>query len=191
MNQQTANNSNECPRKAIAAYLDGDLAPREEFEIELHFAICALCTAELNQHKKLLHALDFALEDKSEFVLPENFTKVIVANAESKVSGLRHPKERFNAVFICSILFLLVILGLGSETETVFSAFGKFFEQFLVVGGFIAHLAFDISVGVTVILRSVCWQFVYKSAFTTVLLLGLCGFCAFAFSRLVMRQNRI
>jgi predicted anti-sigma-YlaC factor YlaD len=191
MNQQTAKNSNECPRTAIAAYIDGELASGEELELEMHFAVCELCTAELNRHKKLLHALDFALEEEKEFELPENFTKVIIANAESKVSGLRHPKERFNALFICSILFLLVILGLGSETETVFGAFGKFFEQFLVVCGFIAHLAFDISVGITVILRTICLQVVYKSAFATALLLILCGFCAVAFSRLVFRYNRI
>ncbi len=191
MNQQTTKISNECPRTAIAAYIDGELAPREELELEMHFAACELCTAELNQHKKLLHALDFALEEERDFELPEDFTKVIVANAESKVSGLRQPNERFNALFICSILFLLVLLGLGSETETVFGAFGKFIEQFLAVGGFIAHLAFDISVGVTVILRSLFQQLVNKSIFAPILLLAVCGFCAFAFSHLVFRYNRI
>lgn len=191
MNYETAKFSNECPRSAIAEYIDGELAPRAELELEMHFAVCECCAAELNQQKKLLCALDFALEEKKEFELPENFTKVIIANAESNVSGLRQPRERFNAVFICSGLFLLVIIGLGSETETVFGAFGKFFEQFLVVAGFVAHLAFDVAVGITVIIRSVCLQFVYKSVFATVLLLAVCGFCAVAFSRLVFRYNRI
>ena len=191
MNEQTAKISNECPRSAIAAYIDGELAPGEELALEMHFAVCAPCALELNEQKKLLRALDFVLEDKRELALPEDFTKVIVANAESSVSGLRGPNERFNALFICSGLFLLVILGLGSETETVFGAFGKFFEQFLVVGGFVAHLAFDIAVGVTVILRSLCSQLVYKSILATALLLAVCGLCALVCSRLVFRYNRI
>lgn len=190
MNHETAKFSEECPRTEIAAYIDGELAPRAELELEMHFAVCETCTAELGQQKKLLQALDFALEEK-EFKLPENFTKVVIANAESNVTGLRRPKERFNALFICSALFLLVILSLGSETENVIGTFVRFFDQFLVVGGFIAHLAFDIAVGVTVILRSVCLQFVAKSIFAPLLLLAICGFCAFAFSRLMYRDNRI
>ena len=60
-----ANETNRfCPRPEITAYLDGDLSPREEFDLDLHFAGCAACTDELNQQKKLLCALDFALEEQ-------------------------------------------------------------------------------------------------------------------------------
>ena len=190
MNFQDLSKSNECLRADIAAYIDGELAPREELELEIHFAACADCAEELNRQKKLLCALNYALEEK-EIELPENFTKVVVANAESRVSGLRRPKERFNALFICSALFLLVFVGLGSEAKNVLFSSGIVVGQFLAVGGFITHLVFDIAVGAAVILRSLCFQFVFNSMVSLVLMTIVFGFSALVFSRLLSRYKRI
>ncbi len=77
-----------CPKSEIAAYIDGELSPRQELDLELHLAACRSCAEELNEQKKLLCALDFALEDESEIELPENFTKVIVTNC-------RKQRQRF------------------------------------------------------------------------------------------------
>ena len=123
MNPQTSTSEKVCPRSELAAYIDGELLPREELELELHLASCLNCTAELNEQKKLLCVLDVALEREKEIELPANFTRVVVAAAESSVSGLRRPQERFKALFICAALFLVVLAGLGSETETVFGSF--------------------------------------------------------------------
>ncbi len=131
-------------------------------------------------------ALDFALEKENEIELPANFTKIVVANAESKVSGLRRPQERSKALFICAALFLLGILILGSETEAVFGAFAKFAEKMLAVGGFVAHLVYDVSIGVAVILRSLSYQFAFNPIVATVFLIGL---TLVALSRLVVRQS--
>lgn len=194
MNPQIAKNPDQCPRAEIAAYIDGDLSPRAEMDLEMHFALCEICDAEYREQKKLLLALDHALDEEKiakEIALPEDFAKVIIANAESSVSGLRGSRERFNALFICSGLFLFVILLLGSETEAIFSAFGKFFDQFMIVVGFVGHLAYDVAVGITVILRSLCLQFVYKSIAVTTFFLFICGLSAYIFSRLVFRFNRI
>jgi hypothetical protein len=120
---------NECPRAAIAAYIDGELAASEELALEMHFVGCSICAAELESAKTILRALDFALEDENEIELPADFTKTIVANAESRVSGLRRPNERFTALFICAALFLLVIAGLGRETETVLLSSGKIVDR--------------------------------------------------------------
>ena len=106
---QTEKNKNPCPRTEIAAYIDGELSPREEMDLELHFAVCGECAAEFNEQKKLLCALDFALDEKAEFELPEDFTKSVVVKAESNVSGLRRREERFRALYLCAILFLLII----------------------------------------------------------------------------------
>lgn len=179
-----------CPTSEIAAYIDGELPSRAEFELEMHFATCSSCKSKLNEQKTLLRALDFALEKEQEIELPANFTKVIVANAESKVSGLRRPQERFKALFICAALFLLVILGLGSETESVLNTFGKFGDQILAVGGFVFHLIYDFALGTAIILRSLSHQVVFNSAVSVAFLAILFVISVFTLSRLIVRYNR-
>lgn len=185
MSFEGAEKINVCPRAEIAEYLDGELSSHAELDLEMHFLGCEACRNELNAQKKLLSALDFALEDEKEFELPENFTKIVVANAESRVSGLRRPTERFKALFICAALFLLVVLGLAGESEAFVSAGGKFIEQTLAVGSFFGHLIYDFAIGFTVILKSLCFQFVYKSAFSFIFLAILLGISALIFSRLI------
>lgn len=190
MNLQGATTENICSyRSEIAAYIDGELLPREELELESHLAVCGSCAAELNEQKKLLRALDYALENEREIELPANFTKIVVANAESKVSGLRRPQERSKSLFVCAALFLLVLLGLGGETGTVVNTFGKFAEQFLAVGGFVWNLIYDISVGTAVVLRSLSSQFIFNSTASLAILLVLVFLSLFLLSRFVASQR--
>lgn len=179
-----------CPRTEIAAYIDGELSPREELELEQHLAVCSSCKAEFNEQKKLLCALDFAFVSEREIELPENFTKTIVINAESNVRGLRCPKERARALILCGGLFLLIILGLGSDIQSVFSTFAVFFDQVWAVGGFVWHLVYDIAIAVTTILRLIVGQFIFNSAFAVaawgIFFIG----CLFMLSRLMLRVSR-
>lgn len=191
MNTQTATIENFCShRSEIAAYIDGELQPREELELETHFIVCGSCAAELNEQKKLLRALDFALENESEFELPGNFTRVVVANAESKVSGLRRPQERFRALFVCAALFLLTLVFFGSETDVLLNTFWKFAEQFLAVGGFVWNLIYDVAIGTAVVLRSLSNQLIYNSSASIALLIGLFFVSLLALSRLMTRYHR-
>lgn len=166
MNKQIERQKDFCPRTEIAAYIDGELSPYEELELERHLAVCASCKTQLNQQKNLLCALDFAFVGKKEIELPENFTKTIIINAESKVQGLRCPKERFRALVVCAGLFVFILVGLGSETEAVFSTVGTFFEQVWTVGGFAAHLVYDVAFAFTTILRLIGSHLIFHSAFT-------------------------
>jgi anti-sigma factor RsiW len=136
-----------CDTHDIAAYIDGELEPSREMELEMHFASCADCTAELNLQKSLLHHLEFGLRDNADIDLPADFTKVVVANAESTVAGLRRPRERFNALFICGGLsfFLLMVLGVGAASSLV--------DQMTAVGSFFGHFVYDFVFGVVVIVR--------------------------------------
>jgi len=190
MIEETAKNQTSCPREEIAAYVDGEISPREELELELHFAGCKTCAAELNSQKQLLCALDSFCLNEKEIELPENFTKVIVTTAESNVSGLRRPQERRTALFICSALFLLVLLGLVSQPDAVLGTFGKFAEQFLAVGSFVAHLVFDIAVGITIVLRFLGHHFVFSSVLTFGFIAVLFVISLLTLSRLVLRYNR-
>lgn len=165
MKEQIENLENLCPRTDIAAYLDGELSAPEEMDLELHFTTCKRCATEFSEQKKLLCALDFAFDEKSNIELPENFTKTVIVNAESNVSGLRRPEERFRALFLCAALFLFIILGLGSETEAVFSTFAVFAEQIFAVGSFAAHLVFDIAFAFAAIVRLIGGQFIYHPIF--------------------------
>jgi len=177
-------------RSEIAAYIDGELLSREELELEMHLAVCQNCKRELNQQKKLLCALDFALENEREIELPKNFTKIVVATAESKVSGLRRPQERSKALFVCAALFLLVLLGLGGETETVLNTFAKFADQFLAVGGFVWNLVYDVAIGTAVVLRSVSSQFIFNSTVALGFAVGFFFLSLVALSRFIIRSNR-
>jgi anti-sigma factor RsiW len=191
MNRPSYSTDNNCRHRPIVAYIDGELSPREELELENHLAVCPACAEKLNDQKKILCALEFALEEEeSEIELPENFTRVVVAAAESKVSGLRHPQERFRALFVCAALFLLVLLGLGEETSGVLTTFEKFFEQVMAVGGFAFHLVHDIAVGIAVVARSLCHRFIFNSAVSLVVLLIFFLLTTYAVSRLFVRQSR-
>ena len=189
MNLQDLTTEKSCPREEIAAYVDGEIAPREELELELHFSGCKICADELNSQKKLLCALDSICCEK-EIELPENFTKVIVTTAESNVSGLRRPQERRAALFICAALFLLVLIGLGGERESAFGTFTTFAEQFATVAGFAAHLVYDISVGLAIIMRALSNQLVFNSAITFFLIAVFFIVSVLTLSRLVTRFNR-
>jgi len=190
MKQDTAKTKNACPRTEIIAYIDGELSPGEELDLEMHFAVCEICAAELNEQKKLLCALDSALEDRDEIELPDNFTKVVVANAESNVKGLRCPRERNRAIKVFAALFTVLIMILGAEASQTFASYSAISDQLMAVGGFFVHLIHDIAIAATVILRSFCLQFVFKSAIS-ILLFGFCFAISFLiFSRLMMRFRR-
>lgn len=177
----------KCPRAEIAAYVDGELASAEELALEMHFVGCPICTATLNQQKHLLRALDLAFEPEQEIELPANFTKTVVANAESRVSGLRRPNERFTALFICAALFLLVIAGLGRETETALVSSGKIFDRSFAVFGFFTHLVYDVSIGAAVILRPLCAHLISRFAFAPAFILLIFAGSVLAFSRMMFR----
>ena len=190
MNLPIATTEIECPRAELAAYIDGELLPREEIELEMHLANCKDCAAELNEQKKLLCVLDFALESEKEIELPANFTKVIVTKAESNVMGLRSSKERLRALFVCLGLFLLVILGLGGQIEPVLKTYIKFTDKVFAVFGFVFHLIYDVSIGTAVILRSLGSGIVNNSGIAFAVFGALLLFSLFALSRLFVRYNR-
>jgi predicted anti-sigma-YlaC factor YlaD len=190
MSFQIATTEKECPRAQLAAYIDGELLPREELKLEMHLANCKSCTAELNEQKKLLCVLDFALESEKKIELPANFTKIIVAKAESNVNGLRSSKERFKALLICLGLFLPVVLGLGGQIEPVLNTYIKFSEKILAVFGFVFHLIYDVSIGTAVILRSLGSGLVSNSGIGFGIFAVFLLFSLFALSRLFVRYNR-
>lgn len=178
-----------CPAFEIAAYLDGELNAHRELLLESHFGSCSTCSAELNHQKLFLNQLNSRLSSEDDIELPKDFTRQIVANAESSVTGLRGPRERFNALFIVAALLLFVLFALGADAGNVFGGFTSVFEQTAAVGGFFARIVFSFFVGVVVVLRTMAAPFQMGLAVAA-------GFCIFALtgvllSRMVVRLRRI
>jgi hypothetical protein len=191
MNSQHSNTQDSCSSQKIIAYLESELSPRDEIALERHFAGCKICADELNEQKRILFALDFALEEhKDDLEIPEDFAKVVVTSAESNVRGLRRPQERFRALFVCVALVLLVLVGLGKETGTFVSTSENLIGQSWAFGGYAVQFLHDIGVGVAVVLRCLGQRFVFNSAVSLGVLLVFFAFSSFVISRLLFGQNR-
>lgn len=147
-----------CPVDEIASYIDGDLDLERESFMDAHFAECMACTEELNLQKQFLCSLESSLKKDSEVALPADFTRQIVANAESTVSGLRRPRERFNAVFICAGLMLFILFALGTDATRLLSGVGAAFEASAAIANFFGHFVYDLFIGLTIVLRTFAVQ---------------------------------
>lgn len=187
MVQNTSENV-DCPREAISSYIDGELSPAEEAAFEIHVAKCEVCRTELKHQKEFLFALNASLESEQEIHLPKDFTRTIVANAESRVSGLRRPRERFTAIFICAALFFFALFALGGDADTVFRAFGSVAEKVLAVGSFALRLVLNVSLGIAVVTRSL-FSHVSLSWMLPPSLIVLSAITLFAFPRLMIRSS--
>ena len=107
--------NNVCPSEDISSYIDGELSFEQEMKLEIHFENCTICLGELNRQKQFLCGLESGLKNESDLILPANFAKRIVANAEANVSGIRRPAEFFNAVFVCVAILLFVLFASGAN----------------------------------------------------------------------------
>lgn len=189
MTDQTQIMTRGCPADDISAYIDGELDIVRESEMDAHFASCQICSFEMNQQKQFLCGLSASLKQERDIELPANFTRLIVANAESTVSGLRRPRERFNAMFICAGLALFVLFASGAEAGKVFEGVFNVLEQTAVVGGFFGHLIYSVFVGVVIVARSFATQFRFDLVMT-VAMAGLFAASLLFISRKILRMYR-
>lgn len=165
-----------CPVGEISAYIDCELPAERELELDLHFASCRTCNQELNEQKQFLRGLDATLRSEAELALPENFTRMIVANAEGSVAGLRRPRERYNAIFICAALALFALFVLGAQAQMLL-------EQIAAVGSFFAHVLYSFLIGLTIIIRAAASRSEFGPTVT-----ALCSVIFAAFSLYVSRR---
>lgn len=190
MEQIERKNDLNCPSPDVSAYLDGELSSQAELELEMHVAVCRTCSDELNLQKSFLNALGSTLDPENDIDVPRNFAKSVVTNAESRVSGLRHPHERRNAGIICVALIVLSVIALGSKTESAFAAVTTIVETFFMVGEWAWHFVYDIALGSTIVFRSLASAFLFDSTVAVALLLGLFVLSLYVFSRLLYGFRR-
>lgn len=179
-----------CPVEDLAAYIDGELDAVRDSDIEAHLASCEDCTFELNIQKQFLCDVSSRLRADDAIDLPSDFARKIAVNAESTVSGLRRPRELFNAVFICAALALFALFALGTETGNFFDLTYGLFEQFAAVGSFVAQLLYAFFLGVAVVLRSFAAR-VGIEVVPAITCAILCLAVIFRYRRRVMRLLRV
>jgi anti-sigma factor RsiW len=142
-----------CPAEEISAYIDGELPADLEVALERHVGVCEICRNELNDQKGFLIALSDTLEREVEIELPIDFTKTVVANAESKVSGLRDRKERILAFSIIGLMGILAAVTVGSFSGALVPV-SFALEKFGVVIGMAAQVIFDLVHSIANLLRT-------------------------------------
>lgn len=179
-----------CPSPEISAYIDGELSSIDEMALELHLAVCRPCSDDLNLQKTFLNALNSSLVDEETIELPKNFTKAVVANAESRVSGLRRPGERRSAAIICGVLILFSLFALGSNAEKTISAAGSIIDKVVAVVVSIGHLAYDFALGAAIVFRSLSSKFIFESGFSALFFLVVFMLSLYLSSRLLVRFHR-
>lgn len=187
-------NSDHCIRKSeeIAAYLDGELDAPARSEVEQHLKECSPCARSLREQKRLLCALDFALEDDPQLRLPSNFSQVVAARAQSDMSGLRRPTERRRAMMVCAALACAAqtLLGGAALSETVLT-------PVIIAGKHVVSL-FDLlwqalhgaGRGVSIILRAVSRHFIFDSHPLSALALLLFSSALALLPRLIVSYHR-
>jgi hypothetical protein len=190
MEQQQFQVFDKCPRAEISPYIDGELAPKQEIDLEIHISSCPICAEDLKLQRQFLCALDASLENEPEIDLPTDFTKVVVATAESHVSGLRRPTERFNAAFICSGLVLVMMFSLGAAAGDPLGAFFSVWDKSAAVASCIGHMAYDVAIGAVIIIRSLSSYFISDSSPNTLSLPVIIGFHLFVISRVAALLRR-
>jgi hypothetical protein len=190
MERLGSENKMACPSAELSAYIDGELSPGDELELERHVSNCRACADDLNLQKSFLNALDYSLDEENEIELPKNFTRSVVANAESRVSGLRRPRERRSAAFICVGLIVFSLFALGSSGEKTFLAMAAIIEKFLAVITSVGHLVYDLALGSAIIFRTLASKFLFESGTSGFVFLALVVVSLYLFSRLVVRVNR-
>jgi anti-sigma factor RsiW len=111
---EEARTNPDCERDNIAAYLDGELSAPASARFEQHIRACPSCAAELNEQRRLLRALDMALEHGRGLPLPEDFARVVAARAQLDMRGVRAATERRRALRWCAWLFAACLLLFGA-----------------------------------------------------------------------------
>jgi anti-sigma factor RsiW len=186
---ETDNTFLVCSPDDIAAYIDCELAPARELELEAHLSDCKMCSAYLNEQKRFLRDLDASLKKEGDLDVPVNFARTVIANAESSVSGIRRPAELFNAIFICAGLLLFLLFATGADAGRLIQGFSSAVDQLVVVGAFFGRVAYSLVIGVVIIVRSLASQFEFGMPAFIALLMVL-GVSALLFSQRIRKTLR-
>lgn len=180
-------NAGECVISEISAYIDGELSPADETVFEAHIAACSDCRRELNDQKLFVSAVDATMHRDDAIEIPTDFSRKITAAAESTVFGVRDPKERTKAAWICVGLIAATLVLAGADALGIFAGIAE-------TASAVAQLAFNIftatAVAVAVLLRSLSAVAFTQPRLETLLAVAVFFALIFAGSRMLPRLRR-
>lgn len=157
MKPPITNPESSCSKSALLEFLDGELAADKEQEITAHIRTCPACQNEIRQHQELLVELGNSFDEIPN--IPDDFSKIVSANARSQVSGVRMPHERRLAMLICVGLLGVVLLAIAAGPMTALSGSTLIFEKAASVASFVFGFLSDVILGLGIVGRAVSSSF--------------------------------
>jgi predicted anti-sigma-YlaC factor YlaD len=168
LTDETANRS-ACQSEEIAAYLDGELDSVVRQLFEEHLKECRSCASSLEEQKRLLCMLDFALGGggggQTGLPLPKDFAQRVAVRAESDMSGVRRSSEHGVALRVCAVLTLVSfgLLGGAAMSEAVVRPAFVLFRHGGIILDFTWRVLYDAGAGMTVISRDFGGHLLFES----------------------------
>jgi hypothetical protein len=167
LTDETAHRS-ACQSEEIAAYLDGELDSVVRQLFEEHLKECRSCASSLEEQKRLLCMLDFALGSsggQSALPLPKDFAQLVAVRAESDMSGVRRSSEHGVALRVCAVLTLVAfgLLGGAAMSEAVVRPTLALFRHGAIILDFTWRVLYDAGAGLTVISRDLGGHWLFES----------------------------
>lgn len=185
----------EC--KLVAAYLDGELDEPIITAFESHVKDCAICAGELAMQRRLLCALDIAVNgSEKEFALPRNFAKIITTRAQADMRGLRSSVERCRALFLCGALAFIALILMkafagGATLEVISTSLLAGVRVAWSIARMISHFIVEAFTGIAVVLRALGSYLFVSSNMRGALMLMLFAFAFVALFKLLERYHRL
>jgi anti-sigma factor RsiW len=179
-----------CSVNLIPAYIDGELEDDARVLFEQHLEGCGDCRAELTAHRLFICELDAAMMQTFDVAMPDDFSRVVAARAESDMSGVRSFAEHRKALSICAILAFVAFALLGTAARTSIVTVGRMLAgKVFGAAGFLWTAFYDAAVSVTVISRVVSRKVFFESGNFGVLLV-LLALAVLLLSRLISNYHR-
>jgi predicted anti-sigma-YlaC factor YlaD len=179
-----------CAVNLILAYIDGELEDDARVLFEQHVEVCGDCRAELTAHRLFICELDAAMTQSLDVAMPDDFSRIVAARAESDMSGVRSFAEHRKALSICAILAFVAFALLGTASRTSIVTVGRILAgKVFGAAGFLWTTFYDAAASVTVISRVVSRKVFFESGNFGVLLV-LLALAVLLLSRLISNYHR-
>lgn len=193
--EQRRDDESACQSEEIAAYLDGELDAQAVVLFERHLKRCERCAVELQEQRRLLCTLDFALRGREaeDLQLPKNFSEIVVAHAQSELGGLRRESaERRRALRLCLALSVasFALLGGAAMSESILRPLGLVVRHAGTLLGFLGRALYDFGAGLAVVARGIGGHTIFESNGLASLVFLLLAIALVVLPRLISSYHR-
>lgn len=195
MRDADAKPQHDCQSEEAAAYLDGEMDASSAALFEQHLKDCAQCANALQEQRRLLCTLDFALgvDETSDIQLPKNFAQIVTAHAQSDLSSLRSERaEHKRALRLCLFLALasFALLGGAAWSDSVLKPLALLIRHAGTVIGFMGRALYDFGAGLAIIARAVGGRTIFESNSLAALVFLFLAVALFLLPRLISNYHR-